>query len=64
MRSAHFSRLRSVASWSGSSCNCPRPRPIIMLGTCPVRHSTGAFTPQAVASAAVVLSTPGPGTTA
>ncbi len=35
-----------------------------MLGTWPVRHSTGALTPQAVARAAVVLSTPGPGTTA
>ena len=30
-------------------------------GTCPVRHSTGALTPQAVARAAVVFNTPGPG---
>ena len=32
-------------------------------GTWPVRHNTGAFTLQAVDSAAVVFSTPGPGTT-
>ena len=33
------------------------------LGTWPVRHSTGALSPQAVTSAAAVFITPGPGTT-
>src|SRR5450759_3850489 len=63
MRSAHFTKLRSVASWSGISCRWPRPLPRNCVGTCPVRHSTGSFDPNAVSRAAPALSTPGPGTT-
>src|SRR6478736_6346821 len=63
MRSAHFTNVRSVASWSGISCRWPRPLPRNCVGTCPVRQSTGSFDPNAVSSAAPALSTPGPGTT-
>ena len=63
MRSAHFTNVRSVASWSGISCRWPRPLPRNCVGTWPVRHSTGSLHPNAVSSAAPALSTPGPGTT-
>ena len=63
IRSAHFTKVRNVASWSGISCKWPRPLPRNCVGTCPVRHSTGSFDPNAVSSAAPALSTPGPGTT-
>ncbi len=63
MRSAHLTNVRSVASWSGISCRWPRPLPRKFVGTCPVRHSTGSLQPNAVSSAALALSTPGPGTT-
>ena len=63
MRSAHLTKVRSVASWSGISCRWPRPLPRNCVGTWPVRHSTGSFDPNAVSSAAPALSTPGPGTT-
>ena len=63
MRSANFSSVFSVASWSGISCSWPRPRPIMALGTWPVMHITGALTPHAVVSAPMVFITPGPGTT-
>ena len=39
------------------------PRPIAALGIWPVRQSTGALVAYAVLNAAVVFSTPGPGTT-
>ena len=61
MRSANFSSVFRVASWSGISCSCPRPRPIMALGTWPVMHITGALTPHAVVSAPMVFITPGPG---
>ena len=51
MRSANFSSVFRVASWSGISCSWPRPRPIMALGTWPVMHITGALTPHAVVSA-------------
>ena len=35
MRSAHFVRPRRIASWSGISCNRPKPRPIRLDGICP-----------------------------
>ena len=63
IRSAHLTKVRKVASWSGISCRCPRPLPMNAVGTCPVRHSTGSFDPNAVSNAAPALSTPGPGTT-
>ena len=63
MRSAHLTKVRSVASWSGISCRWPRPLPRNAVGTWPVRHSTGSLQPNAVSSAAPALSTPGPGTT-
>src|SRR5262249_35606019 len=63
IRSAHFTKVRSVASWSGISCRWPRPLPRNAVGTWPVTHHTGSLQPNAVRSAALALSTPGPGTT-
>ena len=63
MRSVHLTKVRNVASWSGISCRCPRPLPRNAVGTCPVRHNTGSFAPNAVSRAAPAFSTPGPGTT-
>ena len=62
MRSDHFVSPRRVASWSGSSCRMPRPRPILYDWMLPVTQSTGALAPYAVHRAALALSTPGPGT--
>ena len=65
MRSAHFSRLRKVASWSGNSCSEPRSRADHRAG-----HLAGEaqhwriHTPRGGQARRVVFSTPGPGTTA
>jgi hypothetical protein len=43
MRAAHLVSPRRIASWSGTSCNRPKPRPIRLDGICPLMHKTGAF---------------------
>src|SRR5262245_37824824 len=60
----HLTKDLRVASWSGSSCKWPRPLAMKAVGTWPVMQRTGVLQANAVAKAAVVLSSPGPGTTA
>ena len=43
LRAAHLVSRRKIPSWSGISCNRPKPRPIRSEATCPLMHSTGAF---------------------
>jgi len=42
---AHLVTDRMVASWSGSSCRWPRPRPMNREGISPVMQSTGMLAP-------------------
>ena len=58
---AHLVNERRLASWSGISCRCPKPRPRYAVGISLVRHSTGMLAPYAVSKAAEALSTPGAG---
>ncbi len=63
IRAAHLVRVFRMPIWSGISCSIPWPLPMNRLGICPHSASTGALVDCAVASAAVALSSPGPGTT-
>ena len=58
-----FGDPRIAAVWSRISWVMPMPPPIWLEGIWPAMHSTGAFDPDAVAMAAPVLSSPGPGPT-
>ena len=57
---AHFTIGANDASWSGSSCRYPRPRPSRSFGICEAIATTGTWELAASISVASEISAPGP----